>query len=351
MAEEREPGTERPSERRLERARREGRVPVARDLVAWASFAGGALALAAVGAELARSLAGMVGEFIRCAGRQVVPAPGLLERPLVLAARVVAAAAGAALAATLAQTRGGVWPALAAPDARRLASGRILGLFRGESAQATALSVVKVLALGGAICAALDDDFLTLGELALLPPSEALARLGTRLAHALLPVLAVAAAVGGLDLALTRRRHFADMRMTKDELRREMREEEGDPLARSRRRVRHRELLRGRPRSEVPKADLVVVNPTHLAVALRYRRDEGRAPRVLAKGRGRLAELIRQVACESGVPVTQDVPLARLLYRKVRVGGEIPAETWRTVARLLAFVYRRTGRAAAAGAS
>ncbi len=137
--------------------------------------------------------------------------------------------------------------------------------------------------------------------------------------------------------------------MTKQELKREMKEDDGDPMLRSRRRRRHRELARGRARVEVPRADALVVNPTHVAVALRYRRDEGRAPRVTAKGKGVLAELMRELARENGVPIVQDVPLARLLYRKVKVGGEVPAQTYKAVAAVLAFVYRLGGRAGTEG--
>jgi flagellar biosynthesis protein FlhB len=135
------------------------------------------------------------------------------------------------------------------------------------------------------------------------------------------------------------------MRVTKQEAKRESRDEEGDPLIRGKRRGKHRELSRGRARVEVPRADALLVNPTHIAIALRYRRDEGRAPRVIAKGKGALAEYMRDLARENAIPIVQDVPLARLLYRKVKVGREVPASTYKAVAAVLAFVYRITGRA------
>jgi flagellar biosynthesis protein FlhB len=134
------------------------------------------------------------------------------------------------------------------------------------------------------------------------------------------------------------------MTMTRDEAKRESKEEEGDPLLRGRRRRKHRELVRGRARVEVPKADALIVNPTHIAIAVRYRKSEGLAPRVLFKGKGTLAEVMREVARENGIPIVQDVPLARLLYKRVKIGREIPAETYRAVAAVLAFVYRVTGR-------
>jgi flagellar biosynthesis protein FlhB len=166
-----------------------------------------------------------------------------------------------------------------------------------------------------------------------------LARTGVRL-------LAVAAILAGLELALTRWRFLRKMKMTKEEARREAREDEGDPLVRSRRKKRHRELARGVAAVEVPRADALIVNPTHVAVAIRYRRDEGRAPRVTAKGKGALAEYMRELARSHGVPIVQDVPLARLLHRKVKVGRAIPAATYKAVAAVLAYVYRITGRGA-----
>lgn len=121
-------------------------------------------------------------------------------------------------------------------------------------------------------------------------------------------------------------------------------------MFRSRRRRRHRELLKGRATVEVPKADALVVNPTHIAIAIRYRKDEGRAPRVTAKGKGQLAEHMRDLARSNGIPIIEDIPLARLLYKRVKVGREVPAETYKAVAAILAFVYRVTGRNAGVAA-
>jgi flagellar biosynthesis protein FlhB len=93
----------------------------------------------------------------------------------------------------------------------------------------------------------------------------------------------------------------------------------------------------------------VIVNPTHVAVAIRYRKGEGSAPRVIAKGKGQLAEIMRDLARSNGVPIVQDIALARVLYKRVKVGGSVPAETYRAVATILAFVYRVTGRTPSSG--
>jgi flagellar biosynthesis protein FlhB len=152
----------------------------------------------------------------------------------------------------------------------------------------------------------------------------------------------------GADFALTRWRYRKRHMMTKDELRREMKDDEGDPLLRGQRKRRHRELVRRSAVAETRRADALIVNPTHIAIAIRYRKDEGFAPKVLAKGKGVLAEVMRDAARGSGIPIVQDIPLARLLYKKVKVGGSVPAETYRAVAAVLAVVFRMTGRTVAA---
>lgn len=136
--------------------------------------------------------------------------------------------------------------------------------------------------------------------------------------------------------------------MTRDEVKREMREDEGDPMLRGARKRKHRELVKRNAIAETKRADALIVNPTHIAIAIRYRKDEDGAPRVIAKGKGVLAEAMREAARSSGIPIVQDIPLARLLYRKVKTGGQVPRETFKAVAAVLAFVYRLTGKTAQA---
>jgi type III secretion protein U len=149
--------------------------------------------------------------------------------------------------------------------------------------------------------------------------------------------LALAAlAFGAVDLALARRRHRRSLLMTRDEVRRESREDEGDPQRRAERRRLHRDLLEAGP---VSKATVVVVNPAHVAVALQHRRGADEAPRVLAKGTEEGAARIRTAARRAGVPIVRDVPLARALARLVDVGEEIPPELYEAAAAVLVHVY------------
>ena len=151
-------------------------------------------------------------------------------------------------------------------------------------------------------------------------------------------LLAVVIAVG--DYAFNRRRLMQTMRMTKQEVRDELKATEGDPTLRGLRRQRARELNRNRMMSEIASADVVLVNPVRFAVALRYEDGEP-APRVVGKGVGESARKIRSEAYRNGVPVRQDIPLARALYRRTRVGQYVPSELYEAVAVVLAAVYRR----------
>ena len=132
--------------------------------------------------------------------------------------------------------------------------------------------------------------------------------------------------------------------MTIDEVKREIKEDMGDPMIRGRRKQKAREIAQNRVGVEVPKADALIVNPTHIAIAIRYERGTDNAPRVTAKGKDNVADLMRKLARENSIPIVKDVPLARLLYKKVKVGKTVPAETYKAVAAVLAFVYRVTGR-------
>jgi len=156
------------------------------------------------------------------------------------------------------------------------------------------------------------------------------------------PVRAILAAV---DYVQQRRNLMTRMRMTRQEAKREHREMEGDPAIKRRRRQRMRELARRRVAQAVQKADVVLVNPTEYAVALRYDADADRAPRVLAKGRNEAAEHIRELARKHGVPIIPEPPLCRLIHKLVPEGHEIPAQLYKAVAEVLAYVYKLRRRA------
>ncbi len=127
--------------------------------------------------------------------------------------------------------------------------------------------------------------------------------------------------------------------MTKQEVKDELKQADGDPLIRSRVRSLHRQMAFRRMMSEVPKASVVITNPTHLAVALRYDQEKMHAPKVVAKGARLTARRIVELARASGVPLVENVPVAQALYKLVAVGQEIPAALYKAVAEVLAYVY------------
>ena len=170
-----------------------------------------------------------------------------------------------------------------------------------------------------------------------------LAASGAMLATVVTRAIAVIAVVAVADLLWNRRKLRRDLRMTKDEVRRETKDQLGDPLLRARRSERARQLSRNRMLAGVAHADAVIVNPTHLAVALQYVPSEP-APRVVAKGADRLAAKICAEARRHGVLVTQNIPLARTLYRRVKPGEFIPHALFEAVAVVLATAYRRRAR-------
>lgn len=153
-----------------------------------------------------------------------------------------------------------------------------------------------------------------------------------------------------IDLVYQRYQHAKDLKMSKKEVKDEAKNSEGDPQVKARIRQVQREMAMNRMMADVPDADAVVMNPTHFAVALRYRDGEDAAPRVVAKGMDHVALRIRDLARESGVAVVEDPPLARALHRACEIGEHVPEELFEAVARLLAYVYRMEGRATAAAA-
>lgn len=156
--------------------------------------------------------------------------------------------------------------------------------------------------------------------------------------------LLVMVALAVLDYVFQRWTYEKELRMTKREVQEEFKQVEGDPLVKSRIRSIQRDLARKRMMAEVPKADVIITNPTHLAVALEYKREAMNAPQVVAKGQGWIAEKIKELARQYYVPIIENKPLAQALYKSVDLGETIPSAFYQVVADLLAHVYRLKNR-------
>jgi flagellar biosynthetic protein FlhB len=146
--------------------------------------------------------------------------------------------------------------------------------------------------------------------------------------------------LAALDFYYQRFEHSRNLRMTKEEVKEENKEMEGDPLVKGRIRTVQRKIAYKRMMQDVPKADVVLTNPTHLAVALKYDSANMSAPRVVAKGADLIAQRIKSIAVEHKIPIVEDKPLARALYHAVEVGEEIPERLFQAVAQVLAYIYR-----------
>jgi len=172
--------------------------------------------------------------------------------------------------------------------------------------------------------------------------------MGVRMAEAgksiFLSMVGVLGIFAAIDFFLQRREFMKGMRMTKQEAKQEFKEREGDPQIKARIRAVQREVARKRMMQAVKTADVIITNPTHIAIAIVYDRDKHAAPRVVAKGADFLAQKIKKVASDAGVPLVENVPLARTLFKTVKVGHQIPRALYQAVAEVLAHVYRLKNR-------
>ncbi|GEJ55578.1 EscU/YscU/HrcU family type III secretion system export apparatus switch protein [Anaeromyxobacter diazotrophicus] len=333
--------TEQPTPRRLREARRRGEVASSRELTGAAALAAGLAALAVTGPGAARALAALLRRaLLEAIGPAPSPAPAaaLLRATAALAAAALppcAAAGAGALLAGLVQTRG-----LFAPEALRFRPERLdvaRGLARlasGGRLAALGLAAAKAaaaLALAAGLVRAALPQALAAARLA---PAQLLRLLPALALRVALPVLGLLVALGLLDLALARWRLHRSLRMTRAEVQRERREDEGDPrLVAERRR-----LARAGGAGPLRLATCLVVNPTHVAVALRHEPHRDDPPWVLAKGIGAAAARLRTEARRAGVPVVRDPALARALFRLAEVGDAIPEELYDAAAAVLVHV-------------
>ena len=337
--------TEKPTPKKRKEARREGRVARSPELASWVSLVAAGMLLPAMFRAAGTRIMQLEAQAMHVASR---PDPAGAMRVLgagltdvlyiVVPTALGLAAVGAAV--TVGQVGLQLSPRAVVPKLsrlnprqglKRLLSGQ--GMWEGAKA-AIKLALVGLVAWHG---------FVTLLH-ALV--SAGSADLGPTVSASAGAILQLMRSVGlaGLGLAvadylLQRRRIMTGLLMTKQEVKDEARQAEGDPHVRGRIRQVQRRLSRMRMMSEVTRADVVAVNPTHYAVAIRYDRSGSGAPRVVAKGTDHVALRIREVAAGAGVPVVEDPPLARALHGACELDGEIPYHLYLAVARLLAFVY------------
>lgn len=331
--------TEHPTPRRLREAHRRGEVATSRELSAAVALCAGLATVAAAGPWAFAQVAGALRGSLLAAGAGATSPSIAVGGALLLLARVAApflllpAAAAGAVAALQSGLLVSLEPLCF--RAERLDPARGLRrLLSPASLARVALGLAKASIALALVAAWLQRHGRALAQAPRLEVAGLLRAIP--LGSLCLRLSLAALAFGAIDLALSRRRHRRSLMMTRDEVRRESKEDEGDPQHRAERQRLHRAVLDAGP---ISRATVVVVNPTHVAVALAHRRGRDEAPRLLAKGTGASAARIRSGARRAGVPVVRDVALARALFRLAEVGEEIPAELYDATAAVLVHVY------------
>ena len=334
--------TEKPTAKRLREARREGQFPRTPDAPTWLAIATGAALLPLTGRRLTDNFRELMVQ-LPAVGSDPSPARAMAlvgKLPMAVLASVVpfcAAVAGVALLATAAQ---GVHPsgkALKPKFSRLSPKSGIKRMFGTRSAWEAAKALVKVLVIAAVVVVLGRNLVPELAGAGALPLAATIAR-----SRSGLETVVWAAAVAGLVITLAdyvyqRRSVMKQLMMSPREIKDEHRQTEGDPMMKGAIRAKQLAVSRNRMLSAVAGANVVLVNPTHVAVALKYRPGAG-APKVVAKGAGAVAAKIRERAREHRIPMVEDKPLARALYRVCQLEEEIPAELYLAVARILAFV-------------
>ena len=339
--------TEPASPRRLEQAREEGQVPQSRELSAFFVLMAGAGTLWVAGSWLAQRIGGAVSRgltFDRDEAFDTAALPALLLHqagealatlgPLLLI-MVAAALAGPFMLGGLNFSSKALTPDWTRLDPLK-GFGRMLSM---QSLGELVKGILKELLVGSVVVWVVlhekDHIFALMGQ----PLEAGLQSMGRTILFSTLVIVGSMALIVAADVPFQLWQYYSKLRMSKEEVRKEMKELEGDPQLKARIRSQQREMARRRMMAAVPKAQVVVTNPTHFAVALAY--DEKMpAPRVVAKGRGIIAQRIREIAQEHGVPLLEAPPLARALYAHTEIDDVIPAALYRAVAEVMAYVYQ-----------
>jgi flagellar biosynthetic protein FlhB len=344
--------TEEPTARRLQKGRERGQVAVSMEIKTWAMFLGAAIALAALIPAMAADVAHAIVPFLESPDRMRVDVDtvrlGLLDVTLAVAGIVGPTAALLMVFGIVAGVGqvGFLWaPSRIEFDGSRLSLLKGAERLFGPKALVEFLKGVLKLTVVAAVTSGLAVPLLAdVGPQVGLGVGEALQRLHTVTFRVTVGAVAVMTVIAAADLLFQRFSFLREMRMTREEVRDEHRQSEGDPHVKARIRKLRQERAKRRMMAAVPEADVVVTNPTHYAVALAYKMGEMLAPKVVAKGVDHLARRIREVAAEHDVPIVENPPMAQALYATVEIDEEIPPEHYEAVAQVIGYVMRLKGR-------
>jgi flagellar biosynthesis protein FlhB len=344
--------TEEPTQKKLGEARSRGQVAVSREINTWVMLLSGTLVVA------------MMAPWIM--GRLRVALLPYIEYPHLISLNI--GSVGQRMEETLMATLMALGPALlfffiAALLGPILQNGLVFSpkalepklekfdpikgakrIFSLRQASEFPKGIVKLVIVGAVALTATIPAFIGLDTVPTMALIDFLHLLHTLIVKVLVAVLAVLVVIAIIDLVFQRQQFQKQMRMTRQELKDEFRQSEGDPMVRQRLRQIRQERARARMMQAVPEADVVVTNPTHFAVALKYQPDSMGAPRVVAKGADLIAQRIREVAEEHGIAIVENAPLARALFASVELDDEVPPEHYQAVAEVISYVWNIEGR-------
>jgi len=340
--------TESATPKRLEDARRKGQIPRSRELSAAAVTMSGAAALYMMGSQIAGKMYELMERSLTLSREQALDSTQMIPTltsaamdGLKMAAPVLGIICLAAILAPLALGGWAFSTESLMPQFKRL--NPLSGVKRIFSSRAV-IELVKALAKFGVVALiavlVLWSDVTALLNLGQEPLNQAISHTISLAGKALIAITAGLLIIAGIDVPYQLYTHAKQLKMSRQEIREEHKESEGSPEVKGRIRQLQQQMARQRMMQDVPKADVIVTNPTHFAVALRYDEKRMRAPIVVAKGVDLVAARIREVAAEHNVPIFEAPPLARVLYKNVDIGGEIPSAVYQAVAQVLTYVFQ-----------
>ncbi|SPE23300.1 Type III secretion exporter [Candidatus Sulfopaludibacter sp. SbA3] len=339
--------TEQPTQRRMKKAREEGNFPTARVFVGALQFLAFVTLIHAWGLEWIHSIRACMAALFqhaldpRMSGEEIISLSlDLLKHTMIPVAYLGAVLIAITLAVQLGVTRLGVSLKKLAPNVQRFNPLTKLRQLPKQNVPSLLQAVIMIPVFGLAVYFLVRDDFQNYLSLPLRSVTAGLTHVAGSIQALLWKASFVFVVFGAVDLMRQKRRYSQELKMSKQEIRDEFKEVEGSPIMKQRVRKLRRDMARRRMMQEVPTATAVIVNPTHFAVALKYSMTTPGAPRVVAKGKNYLALRIKQKAIDNQVPIIENPPLAQALYKNVDVGQEIPAEFYRAVAEVLAYIFK-----------
>jgi flagellar biosynthetic protein FlhB len=339
--------SEKPTQRRLQKAREEGNFPTSREFISAVQFTGFVTLSVTFGGALLRQIAMLMRMLLAYAFTGDITVQRLMTLleyeivprflPLFFAGLALVVLS---ISMQLATTKLGISLQKLMPDFNRLNPLTKIKNLPAQNIPVFLQALLLLPVVGFVVYYEASENLNSFLEMPWMGPQPSIARLGATIETLLWRAVMLFLLVGVCDLLWQRHRYTKSLRMSKHEVKEENKEQQGSPHIKQKIRRLQRDAARRNMMKAIPTATAVIVNPTHYAVAIQYSMEGTSAPKVVAKGKNYVAARIRKHAIEAGVPIVENPPLARALYSSVDVGQEIPSHLYRAVAEILAYIYR-----------